>query len=101
MLIISYKEIMLRLIFSPFGNAVEHITLCSHNSIKCMSYHLNLAQTIKGRPRLEICLLRKAKPAESDNTDVGDGESEKTGLRHKTLQTGDECTGVPGLPPPP
>lgn len=46
-----------------------------------MSYHLNIAQTIKGRPRLEICLLWKAKLAVSDNTNVGGGESEDRARR--------------------
>lgn len=72
---VSYKEIMQRLDFC-FGKAVENITLCSHNSIKCIFYHLNVAQTIKGRLRLEICLMRKAEATFSDNTDR-DKQSEK------------------------
>lgn len=48
MCLTSYKEIMLRLNFLVFGNAAENITLCSHNSINRMSYHLNTAQTING-----------------------------------------------------
>ena len=59
---ISYKEIMPRrdLFFFFFGKAVETITLCSHNSIKCMFYHLNVAQTGKGAWDWK-CIMRKAK----------------------------------------
>lgn len=72
MLFISYKEIMPRLnFFFFFGNVVENITLCSHNSIKCMSYHFNITQTIKRRLRLEIRLMRKAKLTLNDNTNGG------------------------------
>lgn len=97
MLFISYKEIRLRLKF--FGNNVENITLCSHNSIKCMSYHLNRAQTMKGRPRMEICLLRKAKPTSviTPTRDRRVTRNDYSTESHSTMNVG----GPHHSPPPP